>query len=92
VYGGGLENFPRFLENWSGVTFRYVGSLVSLFESDHSVGLWGNNINPGFSNGAYYNAPTRDWSFDIRFRDPRLLPPGTPRVGTVIQTAFRPLY
>jgi hypothetical protein len=29
---------------------------------------------------------------DIRFRDPRMLPPGTPRVGTVIQTAFRPLY
>lgn len=92
VYGGGLENFPRFLENWSGVTFRYVGSLVSLFESDHSNGLWGNNINPGFANGPYYAAPTRDWSFDIRFRDPRLLPPGTPRVGTVIQTAFRPLY
>ncbi len=92
VYGGGLENFPRFLENWNGVTFRYVGSLVSLFESAHSTGLWGNNINPGFSNGPYYAAPTRDWSFDIRFRDPRLLPPGTPRVGTVIQTAFRPLY
>lgn len=92
VYGGGLENFPRFLENWSGVTFRYVGSLVSLFESEHSMGNWGNSINPGFANGAYYSAPTRDWSFDIRFRDPRLLPPGTPRVGTVIQTAFRPIY
>lgn len=93
IYGGGLENFPRFLENWSGGrTFRYVGSLVSLFQSRQSRGDWGNNINPGFANGAYYSAPTRDWSFDIRFRDPRLLPPGTPRVGTVIQTAFRPLY
>jgi hypothetical protein len=92
VYGGGLENFPRFLENWSGRTFRYVGSLVSLFESRLSLGDWGNSINPGFSNGAYYSAPTRDWSFDIRFRDPRLLPPGTPRVGTVMQTAFRPIY
>ncbi len=92
VYGGGLENFPRFLENWGGVTFRYVGSLVSLFESAHSTGDWGNAINPGFGNGAYYSPPTRDWSFDIRFRDPRLLPPGTPRVGTVIQTAFRPIY
>ena len=92
IYGGGLENFPRFLENWGGVTFRYVGSLVSLFESAQSTGIWNNNINPGFPNGAYYGAPTRDWSFDIRFRDPRLLPPGTPRVGTVIQTAFRPIY
>ncbi len=89
VYGGGLENFPRFLENWSsGRTFRYTGSLVSLFVSRHSTGLWGNTG----GGGAYYSAPTRDWSFDIRFRDPRLLPPGTPRVGTVIQTAFRPIY
>ncbi len=92
VYGGGLENFPRFLEDWGGRTFRYVGSLVSLFESRQSQGDWGNSINPGFGNGAYYAAPRRDWSFDIRFRDPRLLPPGTPRVGTVIQTAFRPIY
>ncbi len=94
VYGGGLENFPRFLENWSsGRTFRYVGSLVSLFEARHSLGDWANTIDAnGNGQGAYYSAPTRDWSFDIRFRDPRLLPPGTPRVGTVIQTAFRPIY
>ncbi len=89
VYGGGLENFPRFLENWgSGRIFRYTGSLVALYQSRQSQGDWGNTAN----GGAYYSAPTRDWSFDIRFRDPRLLPPGTPRVGTVIQTAFRPLY
>lgn len=88
IYGGGLENFPRFLENWSGRTFRYTGSLVALYQSRQSEGDWGNTLN----GGAYYSAPTRDWSFDIRFRDPRLLPPGTPRVGTVIQTAFRPLY
>ena len=24
-YGGGLENFPRFLENWGGVTMTYRG-------------------------------------------------------------------
>ena len=32
-YGGGLENFPRFLENWGGVQMHYRGSLVSLFTS-----------------------------------------------------------
>jgi hypothetical protein len=86
-YGGGLENFPRFLENWSGVTFRYTGSLVSLFTSQFALGLWGN----GFG-GAYYSAPTRQWSFDVNFRFPDRLPPGTPSVGTVLQTAFRPFY
>jgi len=86
-YGGGLENFPRFLENWSGVTHRYTGSLVSMFTSQFANGFWGNAVN-----GAYYSAPTRQWSFDVNFRFPERLPPGTPSVGTVLQTAFRPLY
>jgi hypothetical protein len=94
IYGGGLENFPRFLENYgSSRTYRYTGSLVSLFESRHSTGRWGNTTTAtGGAQGAYYTPPNRQWSFDIRFRDPRMLPPGTPRVGTVIQTAFRPIY
>lgn len=87
AYGGGLENFPRFLENWSGVVFRYTGSLVSLFNSRYVDGLWGNT-----SNGSYYSPPTRQWQFDINFRFPERLPPGTPSVGTVLQTAFRPVY
>jgi hypothetical protein len=86
-YGGGLENFPRFLENWSGVTHRYTGSLVSMFTSRFATGYWGNSVN-----GTYYNAPNRQWSFDVNFRFPERLPPGTPSVGTVLQTAFRPLY
>lgn len=88
VYGGGLENFPRFLENWGGVTFTYTGSLVSLFTNQYSHGLWGNTTN----GGAYYSAPTRAWQFDINFRFPQRLPPGTPSVGTVLQTAYRPIY
>ncbi len=88
AYGGGLENFPRFLENWSGVVFKYTGSLVSLFTNQYSTGLWGNTTN----GGAYYSAPTRQWAFDVNFRFPERLPPGTPSVGTVLQTAFRPLY
>jgi hypothetical protein len=92
AYGGGLENLPRFLENWGGVTFRYTGSLVSLYQSRFAFGLWGNSMNVGYANGGYYSAPTRQWSFDVNFRFPERLPPGTPSVGTVLQTAFRPLY
>lgn len=91
-YGGGLENLPRFLENWASVTFRYTGSLVSLYRSRYATGLWGNSNNVGYAAGAYYSAPTRQWSFDVNFRFPDRLPPGTPSVGTVLQTAFRPLY
>ncbi|WP_396215589.1 hypothetical protein [Gemmatimonas sp.] len=86
-YGGGLENFPRFLENWSGATHHYTGSLVSMFTSRYALGLWGSGVG-----GQYYSPPTRQWSFDVNFRFPERLPPGTPSVGTVLQTAFRPLY
>jgi hypothetical protein len=84
-YGGGLENFPRFLENWSGVNMHYRGSLVSLFDSRYAAlrrWSWRN----------YYDPPTRDWQFELRFRDPNNLPPGTPTAGSVTQIAFRPVY
>ena len=83
-YGGGLENFPRFLESWGGRTFTYYGSLVSLYTGQEATAPW--------SYGAYYTAPNRNWNFDTRFRDPTKLPPGTPVVGSVIQTAFRPVH
>ncbi|MBL8998093.1 MAG: hypothetical protein JNL44_12345 [Gemmatimonadetes bacterium] len=84
-YGGGLENFPRFLENWSGRTLLYRGSLVSLFTSQYArLQNWNWR--------AYYSAPNRDWRFDTRFNDPANMPPGTPMVGSVFQVAYRPVY
>jgi len=84
-YGGGLENFPRFLEQWSGTQMHYRGSLVSLFQAQAaSLHEW--------SWRHYYDPPNRDWQFDTRFRDPTQLPPGTPVTATVSQIAFRPVY
>ncbi|MEE8193106.1 MAG: hypothetical protein V3T74_10205 [Gemmatimonadales bacterium] len=82
-YGGGIENFPRFLEDWGGINFIYRGSLVSLDVAQRAIGTW---------NGNYYSPPKRDWQFDTRFEDPNNLPPGTPVVGVVIRTAFRPVF
>jgi type II secretory pathway pseudopilin PulG len=84
-YGGGLENFPRFLENWSGVQTLYRGSLVSVSFAQRASDLcaW---------SGSYYNPPARDWAFETRFLDPANLPPGTPVVGSVVQTAYRPVF
>lgn len=84
-YGGGLENFPRFVENWSGKTVLYRGSLVSLFTSEQAA-------RHDWQWRSYYDAPDRDWKFDLRFQDPNNLPPGTPTVGNVFQTAFRPVF
>ncbi len=82
VYNGGLENFPRFLENWSGQTCTIVGSFVNLFLSENADGQWSYG-------GPIYTAPIRDWWFDVRFLEFNNLPPGTPSVGSVLRIAFR---
>lgn len=87
-YGGGIENFPRFLEDWrypggGRVVFRYRGSMVSLFTSNKTTGTW---------NPSHYGPPQREWSFDTDFRNPALLPPGTPNVGNVVRTAMREAF
>jgi hypothetical protein len=79
-YSGGLENLPRFLENWSNKTFTYKGSMVDLWFSEQATGLW--------SYGSYYTAPNRDWSFDTDFLDPTKLPPGTPMVNAVLKVSW----
>jgi hypothetical protein len=74
-YSGGVENFPRFLEDWSpGGTQRvltYNGSMVVMYESKFSTTPW-----PG--TGTVYDPPSRHWAFDQNFRDVNKLPPGTP--------------
>ncbi|MGZ0657206.1 hypothetical protein ACWPKS_16515 [Coraliomargarita sp. W4R72] len=68
-YSGGVENFPRFLENWASRTIQIRGSLVALFESEVGTRGW------GYSD--VYNAPRREWGFHSKFGE-GYLPPGTP--------------
>ena len=75
-YSGGVENFPRFMENWSGMTFTYNGSMVELFPSKQAIGRWG-------SSSQAYNPPTRNWAFDTLFRTNP--PPGTLFTTTYIK-------
>jgi hypothetical protein len=72
-YSGGMENFPRFLEDWDNgaVPFTYSGSMVVMFESKYAITPWGNI-------GVYYDPPVRNWAFDQNFRYPDKLPPATP--------------
>ncbi len=66
-YSGGLENFPRFLESWSGDTVDISGGFVQLFRSKYATGNW--------SYGDYYRAPVRDWKSEPRFSNLDDLPP-----------------
>jgi hypothetical protein len=81
-YSGGVENFPRFLENWSGKTFRYRGSMVALFESEVATEKWGK--------GDVYSAPRRDWGFHSLFASGEY-PPGTPNTRSYRRINYRNL-
>ena len=83
-YSGGVENFPRFLEDWGGKTFTYSGSMVVMFESSIATAPWrgtGESIN-------IYNPPVRNWAFDQNFRNVAKLPPGTPAVRALIRSSW----
>jgi hypothetical protein len=77
-YSGGVENFPRFLENWSSSTLTYNGSMVVMFPSRYATNFW-------FYGDPVYTAPTRRWAFDVNFMDPTRLPPMTPQVRKLIR-------
>ncbi len=79
-YNGGLENLPRFLEEWTGVTFTWRGSMAALWNSRQAISPW--------SYGSFYRAPDRDWAYDPALADLSNLPPGTPVVNIVMKTSW----
>jgi hypothetical protein len=78
---GGVHNFLRYMENWGGKTIHYQGSIVSLFHSEQGVGI--------YKGGMTYSPPTRDYMFDLDFKDPTKLPPGTPKFRDVVNLGYR---
>jgi len=83
-YGGGLENLPRFLEDWKSKKFTMRGSMINLWRTQQAGGDW--------SYGSYYTAPSRDWGFDTDFEDPNKLPPETPVVRFFQSTGWVQQY
>jgi hypothetical protein len=64
-YSGGIENFARFHENWSGKYYTIYGALALLYNSQQARGTWGS---------ADYTPPNRRWYYDIKLQDSN--PPG----------------
>ena len=79
-YSGGLENYPRFLEDWSGKNFTYNGSMVVMFPSRYATSWW-----VGPSATSYYQAPWRVWAFDKNYLSLQKLPPCTPQVRKLVR-------
>jgi hypothetical protein len=68
---GGVHNFLRYLESWSGATLNYRGAIASFYISRQAIGTYKccNNV---------YSPPSRGYNFDTDFLTPALLPPRTP--------------
>lgn len=79
---GGVHNFKRFLERWTGENLNYSGSLINLYNSRNNAGSFKccNTV---------YDPPRRNWVFDATFLDPSRLPPGTPYFQYVQTTGFQ---
>ncbi len=76
---GGNHNFPRFLERWNNIEFRYRGSMVALFESE---------IATEGTDTAFYGPPIRNWGFYNEFRLGNF-PPGTPNMRSFRKIDFQ---
>jgi hypothetical protein len=71
-YSGGVENFFRHLEDWSGATFTFNGSMVALFDSRVATAPWG-------ATADIYEPPKRRaWAYDYNLQDEDRLPHGMP--------------
>jgi hypothetical protein len=77
---GGVHNFLRYIETWSG-TLEYEGSIIDLFYSRQA--------NSTFKCcTTVYSPPTRGYNFDTNFLTPALLPPRTPLFRDVNTTGW----
>jgi hypothetical protein len=81
---GSLNNYMRMLEGWSGYSFNYSGSFVSLGTPVEASGE--------FFNGVYYEVPSRNFSYDTKFNSFSNLPPLAPRAIYLKQDVFKRRY
>jgi hypothetical protein len=79
---GGVHNFLKFLETWSGINCYYEGSLVSFYYARQAVGTYKNW-------SAVYSPPNRNYFFDQNFTlGPQYLPPRTPSLRSINTIGF----
>jgi uncharacterized repeat protein (TIGR03803 family) len=84
-YSGGVGNFPRLLENWSGTTLTLNTSIVNLFGSVMATNIWQ-------ASGNYYTPPVRNWTYDSNhFSGLYNQPPGTPLLMSPVEIVSNPV-
>ena len=80
-YSGGAENSLRVLEDWTGRTLTFKGSILVLYYSKIADAPWGGpNV---------YAPPTRAWSYNAKLAEAAGIPPSMPAARTVFRGDWR---
>lgn len=78
---GGAQNLVRYLEDWTGRTVTFYGSLGRLFQSAHFIAPYAGNLTVS------YNQPSnRNFEYDLNMRSFR--PPGSPESTAFSRGSF----
>jgi hypothetical protein len=86
TFSGGVQNFCRLLESWSGQTLTLNTSIVCLFSSAMATNQF---IQPtGSTSTDYYEPPTRHYYFNANYTTSGGLPPGTPFIDRMIRATW----
>ncbi len=75
---GQPHNHMSFMENFSGYTMTFSGSLVAMWRCLHLTGEW--RFSHPAGNNNVYTQPARNYNFDSRYNNLANMPPGTPVV------------
>ncbi len=89
VFSGAFINYPRFHECWqqavcgggATVPMNINGSLINLWASSQGTSRWQ-------LSGHFYNAPQRNYGWDINFDNPEYWPPFVPAIYTMERDSF----
>lgn len=83
TYGGGLHNYMRYHERWTGRTSDFKGAMIGLWASAQETGRWCQG-----GGARCYQPPTRQYGWDSRFADPDFWPPFIPSIFGVERVGF----
>jgi len=86
---GGVENYFRYLEDWTGKTHTYNGSMVCMYNSQVASAPFGLPANSAIGATDHYNPPNRNWSLDQNFQYGDKLPPKTPSLVVLNRAYWR---
>jgi hypothetical protein len=82
-FSGAVQNYVRLLEDWSATTLTLNTAFINLYNSARATNQF---QNPGL----YYSPPTRKYSHDPRYENPKIAPPGMPMASVATPLIYTP--